>query len=50
MNHIVPENVEMVCERATWKTCKGTKSNFLRGSTELVLWLHAESSDSDLNL
>ena len=26
------------------------KSNFPRGSTELVLWLHAESSNSDLTL
>ena len=47
MNRIVPENVEMVCERATWKTWKGTESNFPRGSTELVLWLHAEGSNSD---
>ena len=32
------------------KTWKGTKSNFPRGSTELVLWLHAEGSNSDLTL
>ena len=50
MNETVPKNVEMVCERATWKTWKGTKSNFPRGSTELVLWLHAEGSNSDLTL
>ena len=48
MNHIVPDNVEMVRERATWKTWKRTKSNYPRGSTELVLWLHAEGSNSDL--
>ena len=50
MNRIVPENVEMVCERATWKTWKGTKSHYPRGSTEIVLWLYAESSNSDLTL
>ena len=47
MNNFVPEYVEMICERVTWKTWKGTESNFPRGSTELVLWLHAEGSNSD---